>query len=101
MVPFEDKLRTLAERKRVADGPTCRRLQEEVEASLVPLIRCAMHRGVGVPGLVQWVRTTLPGLGERERTAAALARRLCANLLRQYEPSPRRVVSSCDTVAMA
>lgn len=101
MVPFEDKLRTLAERKRAADGPRCQRLQEEVEASLVPLIRCAMRRGVGVPGLVQWVRTTLPGLGERERTAPALARRLCANLLRQYEPNPRRVVSPGETVAMA
>ncbi len=94
-------MRTLAERKRAADGPASQRLQEEVEASLVPLIRYAMHRGVGLPGLVQWVRTTLPGLDERERTAPALARRLCANLLRQYEPSPRRSVSSGDTVAMA
>jgi hypothetical protein len=71
-----------------------------VEASLVPLIRCAMHRGVGLPGLVQWVRTTLPGLSERERTAPGLARQLCANLLRQYEPNAHRIVSFGDTVAM-
>jgi hypothetical protein len=100
MVPFESKLRTLAEWKRAADWPASQRLQEEVEASLVPLIRCAMHRGVGLPGLVQWVRTTLPGLSERERSAPALARRLCANLLRQYEPDPHRSVSFGDTVAM-
>jgi hypothetical protein len=101
MVPFEDKLRTLAERKHAADWPACQRLQEEVEASLVPLIRCAMHRGVGLPPLVQWVRTTLSGLGEGERTPAALARRLRANLLRQYEPGPRQVASPGDTVAIA
>jgi hypothetical protein len=100
MVPFENKLRTLAERKRAADGLASQRLEEEVEASLVPLIRCAMHRGVGLPGLVQWVRTTLPGLSECERTAQALARRLCAKLLRRYEPSPHRSVSTGDTVAM-
>jgi hypothetical protein len=100
MVPLENKLRSLAERKRAADWPATQRLQEEVEASLVPLIRCAMHRGVGIPGLVQWVRTTLPGLSERERTAPALARRLCTNLLQQYESTPHRSVSSGETVAM-
>jgi hypothetical protein len=101
MVPFEDKLRALAERKHAADWPACQRLQEEVEASLVPLIRCATRRGVGLPQLVQWVRTTLSRLGERERTPAALARRLCANLLTQYEVGPRQVVSSSDTIAIA
>jgi hypothetical protein len=101
MVPFEDKMRTLAERKHAADWPACQRLQEEVETSLVPLIRCAMHRGVGLPRLVQWVRTTLPGLGERERTPAALARRLCANLLTHYEAGSRHVASSSDTIAIA
>jgi hypothetical protein len=83
MNPFENLLKTLADRGPETSEADRRRVREKVESSLVPLVRCAIERGVGAPGLVHWVRRTLPGLGEAERTAPAIARRLCATLERQ------------------
>jgi hypothetical protein len=82
MSPFENLIQTLAGRG-PGDERTKQQLRERVESSLVPLIRNVLQRGVGAPVLVQWVHKTLPDLGETERTAPAMARRLCASLVRQ------------------
>jgi hypothetical protein len=83
MNPFENLIKTLANRGPTTDESSRQQLREKVESSLVPLIRCVLQRGIGSPGLVQWVKRTLPVLGEAERTAPAMARRLCASLERQ------------------
>ena len=89
MNPFENLLKTLTGHGPGTDEAGRRRLREKVESSLVPLIRCVLQRGVGSPGLVQWVQRTLPALGEAERTAPAMARRLCASLERQAAGADR------------
>jgi hypothetical protein len=92
MYGFETLLKNLTNRGQVVTGE---RLRAQAEASLVPLIRCVLERGVGVPALVRWVQRTLPTLEDRERTAPALARHLCNSLVRQIEPAR---ASSAETV---
>jgi hypothetical protein len=98
MNPFEDNLWTLADRMREGDATARHRLREQLEASLVPMIRCALRTGRGVPAVVQWVRRNLSRLAaahepgqqspDPERTAPALARLLCATLLEKHRPRP-------------
>ena len=94
MNPFENLVKMLADRGPATDEADRRRLREKVESSLVPLIRCVLQSGIGSPGLVQWVRRTLPALDEAERTAPAIARRLCASLesqaVRERRPATDR-----------
>ena len=60
MHSFEDVLKNLAAGVRSGDPTAPRRFQEALEANLVPLIRCAIRTGRGVPRLVQWVQRNLP-----------------------------------------
>ena len=95
MSPFENLIKTLADRPSTNDSDR-QQLRDKVESSLVPLIRTVLTRGVGAPVLVQWVKKTLPNLGETERTAPAMARRLCASLVRQI--SYTRPAAARETV---
>jgi hypothetical protein len=76
------------------EGPEA--LRAVLEASLLPLIRCALRAGVGRPALVRWVRHEAAryyaGLAPAQ-AARPLARTLCDRLL-GLDPRSQR-----DTVA--
>lgn len=81
-----------------------------LEARLVPLVRCALRNGTGLPGLVGWVNRSWAALhggnssrppADRDRAAPELARMLGALLARGGPPpwqagrlAPETVVGS-------
>lgn len=74
---------------------TPRQLRERLEATLVPMIRSAIGKGLGQPSLVHWVREQLPppSPGAPEDVAGLagpLARRLCERLLTHLTPAGDR-----------
>jgi hypothetical protein len=79
--------------------PEGRRLRRQLTEGLVPLIRCAIRSGTGLPPLVRWVRAHLPetpsGVSP-ESAAPSLADLLCDTLLCQ-PPGPQ-VAAAGDTV---
>jgi hypothetical protein len=96
-------LQALADRMGCGGAPP-NQVREKLEASLAPLVRRVLRTGAGLPHLVQWVQTTLPQVeagGDRgrpvdpDRAAPALARLLCATLLRR---PPARPALALDTV---
>lgn len=75
-------------------------LREKLQATLEPMIRCALRSGLGQPPLVRWVQHRLPNFhkdsGDRSdlsRLAGPLARELCDCLLARLDP-----LSGRDTV---
>jgi hypothetical protein len=98
---LSEDLRNLAARMHCGDTNNPQRVRETLEASLVPLIRCAIRSGTGVPALVTWVRRHLPepsgSSADAARAAPSLARLLCSTLLGQASPEPPRQ-ALCDTV---
>jgi hypothetical protein len=69
------------------------RFREKLEASLVPLIRCALRTGLGAPPLVRWVYNHLPTArsgdvlrNDPDATAPIMARQLSAALMRRLRP---------------
>jgi hypothetical protein len=86
MNPNDDALRALASRLGVGKPGNPHSLRETLEASLVPMIRCALRSGAGLPPLVQWVRRHQPVVTDPVRTAPAMARQLCARLLEHLQP---------------
>jgi hypothetical protein len=82
---LSEDLRKLAVRMRCGDPDNPRALRETLEAGLLPLIRCAIRSGTGLPALVSWVRSNLAaepgGRADPARAAPFMARRLCAALL--------------------
>jgi len=79
--------RTLSE-----DNPQC--FREALEASLLPMIRCALRSGVGHPHVVNWVRhqaASNPHLPpDPVRAAPPIARALCERILERLDPLPSR-----------
>lgn len=71
-------------------------MREKMEATLVPMIRCALRAGVGQPPLVRWVReqqerfTSTADRADPTRLALPLARELCGRLLDRLDPLPGR-----------
>jgi hypothetical protein len=63
--------------------------RETLEARLLPLVRCALRNGTGLPALVGWVHRNLVALEsgglppDPDRAAPGLTRLLCDVLLRQ------------------
>lgn len=80
--------------------PEGRRLRRQLTEGLVPLIRCAIRSGKGLPQLVRWVRAHLPdtpaGVAP-ESAAPSLAHLLCDTLLCQPSRQPG-LRAACDTV---
>jgi hypothetical protein len=73
---------------------TPERFREALEASLLPMIRCALRSGIGHPHVVSWVRHqaasnphTPP---DPARAAPPIARALCERLLERLDPLPSR-----------
>ena len=85
---FDDALHNLAARLGTGNPDNPTRFRETLEASLVPMIRCALRSGRGLPSLVQWVRRHQ--LDQPDPTAAApgMARQLCTTLLQPFQPRP-------------
>jgi len=70
-------------------------LREKLEATLAPMIRCALKTGLGQPTLVRWVRDQLPLMspaqqGAPARVAGPLACRLAERLMARLDPLPYR-----------
>jgi hypothetical protein len=86
----DDPLRTLAARLGGSCPDNPQRFRETLEASLVPMIRCAIRTGTGLSPLVQWVRRHLPDRPAHDPTthAPVMARQLCAALLQHYQARP-------------
>ena len=96
----QDSLMSLARRIQQGDSQAQQPLRQELEARLVPLIRCAMRSGSGLPALVKWVRGQLADLAPADsqpldprQVAPRFARLLCAGLVRDL---PLR--SNMDTI---
>jgi hypothetical protein len=90
MNPAEDSLAALANHmRRNLSGPPGR-WQEALEASLLPLIRCALRKGIGHPSVVHWVRRQAEGnptaSADPARAAVPMARALCERLMQRLDP---------------
>jgi hypothetical protein len=101
----DDALRALAVRMK-CDPAAPERFRETLERSLVPMIRCAIRSGTGLPPLVQWVRRHLPAQAagapsrpaDLEWAAPSMARLLCDRLLEYVRPpaqAARETVLGC------
>jgi hypothetical protein len=98
----DDALRALAGRMK-CDPAAPDRFRETLERSLVPLIRCAIRSGTGLPPLVRWVQRHLPEHApqaphrpaDMEWAAPSMARQLCDRLLEQMQPPAQ---AACETV---
>jgi hypothetical protein len=94
----EDALRKLADQLSWTGSSTGYPNREVLEASLLPLIRCALRTGRGLPPLVRWLKAQLPSPASPHRpgqplgpewAAPSMARLLCATLLERLQgPAP-------------
>jgi hypothetical protein len=106
MTPIRDTLNALARGIREGDAPELARRRAALEANLETMVRCALRNGSGAPGLVRWVRGTMPhvmgaSIGEpgAERAAPVLARLLCRALVNEVRHLPTGVaMAGRDTV---
>ena len=96
----QDLLLKLARRVQQGDLQARQPLRQELEERLVPLIRCAMRSGSGLPALVKWVRGRIADLTpagaeplDPRQAAPCFARLLCAGLVRDLP-----VRSAMDTI---
>lgn len=95
MLSTEQATHVLADRIQCPEGTTTQRRQA-LEASLLPMVRCALRMGRGHPRLLQWVRRALPtvvgtSVADRvdpDRTAGAMTRLLCSALVQQARGRP-------------
>jgi hypothetical protein len=106
MIFSDAAIQTLADRMSCG-GASPQRFHEALEASLAPLIRCALRDGAGLPQLVRWVRTALPRVTaaadrgrpvDPDRAAPPLARMLCAALLRGRPAAGPAAAGARETV---
>jgi hypothetical protein len=87
----------------VSSNPDCP--YQVLEASLTPLVRSALRRGLGQPALVRWVRSQVPAApfsvpgqsAEVSRLTGELTRKLAGVLLAAHRPSE----AACETVVGA
>lgn len=77
-------------------GPSdSQHLRQKLEATLVPMIHCALKTGLGQPTLVRWVRDQLPLMSPDQqrdpvRVAGPLACQLAERLMARLDPLPQR-----------
>jgi hypothetical protein len=91
-----DALRALAAGLQCGDPANPDRDREALEARLLPLVRCALRSGRGLPKLVDWVQRSARALAapgqsaDPDRAAPSVARLLCARLAQQLQAQPAR-----------
>jgi hypothetical protein len=99
---LSEDLRRLAARMRCGDPNNPGAVRATLEASLVPMIRCAIRNGTGLPALVRWVRGNLAdqagGLSDAVRAAPVMARQLCSALLGPDAGRHPHREARCETV---
>jgi hypothetical protein len=82
--------------RQMGDGlpANSQRFRELVEATLLPMIRCALRSGIGNPALVRWVRHQAPREADPRATPGATAHRLARvlfdRMLRASDPLASR-----------
>jgi hypothetical protein len=90
MNPAEDSLMDLARHMRNGLAGAPERWQEKLEASLLPMVRCALRKGIGHPTLVTWVRRQAEGnpdaAADPARAAVPMAQALCQRLMQRLDP---------------
>jgi hypothetical protein len=105
MLSIDNALRTLARRMYGEDSAAASN-RETLEATLLPMIRCAMRTGRGAPPLVQWVKRNLPAVAPAARLGQAvdpewaaprMARLLSSRLLQEVQAEPV-LAGACETV---
>jgi hypothetical protein len=96
MMKPSEALRALAVRlgRSYPDNP--QRFQEALEASLLPMIRCALRNGTGLPAVVRWVERNRPD--NPSGAAPVMARRLCATLVQQWQAHAGPSYAARETV---
>jgi hypothetical protein len=107
MTSHEEALDILARQLHCPEDLPAEERQAEMERALLPLIRCALRSGRGVPRLVRWVRHNRPFPGQDageeqslslDRVASALSHKLCSLLLEQIEDRLGLAASTRETV---
>jgi hypothetical protein len=93
-VTSEQATHALADRVGCPEGPADGRRQA-LEATLLPMVRCALRTGRGHPRLLQWVRGALPAGGpvDPDQAAGPVARLVCSALLDQMRGNPDRAAA--------
>lgn len=107
MTSHEEALDILARQLHCPEDLPAEERQAEMERTLLPLVRCALRSGRGVPRLVRWVRQNRPfaaadagaaqGLS-LDRVASALSHKLCLLLVEQIEDRLGLAASTRETV---
>ncbi len=97
--PVGTGLLALTDRVRGGDRIARDELQSRLQGGLAPVVRLALRRGVGFPGLVRWVHQTCAELScdrniPPERYASEITRRLCSALVQELPPAPARMDSA-------
>jgi hypothetical protein len=106
MRTHEQATHALADRVGCPEGPAERR-REALEATLLPMVRCALRTGRGHPRLLQWLRGALPSVAgpaagpvDHDRAAGSVARMLCSAMLEQVRGG-RAGVGAMETLVGA
>jgi hypothetical protein len=98
-----NSLNTLAVQARRGDPAARQQFCDELEAGLVPLVRCALRRGTGLPALVRWVQGNFAALADGPappdlaQVAPRIAHLLSARLVGEFRSArePETVTELC------
>jgi hypothetical protein len=87
---LNDGLMNLARHMQRTLPPEPEAWQEALEESLLPMVRCALRKGIGLPTLVRWVRHEVEAnpdaAADPARAAVPMARELSQALLERINP---------------
>ncbi len=106
MLTSEQAIHQLADRMRCSEGSAMQR-RAEMEATLLPMVRCVLRTGRGHPRLVRWVQRALPAVAgpqrpgqpvDLDRTAGPVARLVCTAMVEQERFRPDGDVASRETI---
>jgi hypothetical protein len=106
MLTSEQAVHRLADRMRCPEGSVAQR-RANLEATLVPMVRCVLRTGRGHPRLIRWVQRALPavtgpqGSGQPldlDRTAGPVARLVFQEMVEQERFRPDGEAAGRETV---
>jgi hypothetical protein len=106
MLTSEQAIHKLADRMRCSDGSAVQR-RAEMEATLLPMVRCVLRTGRGHPRLVRWVHRALPAVAgpqwpgqpvDPDQAAGPVARLVCTAMVEQERFRPDGDAAARETV---